>query len=163
MSEKNVDFKVIVSIKLFSVLKVFSFELNRRGIKVFNKNIEYKKFITEKDLKKINRQTFEIIKKFNIEFDKIYFTLKIGLIDTSLTNVAIVVLSSIFPILIKGKVKRKNVKYEILPNYDKLSLDLKGKINISIKGLTLLKLYFKNIKHKIAHNKNENYGVKVSF
>lgn len=163
ITEKKIDFKIKIYLKFFGIIKIFSITLDKVGIKVFNKKIAYSKIISKRDLEKINKQSFEIFKRFDIDFDKINFKLKIGLIDMGITNLIIIVFSSIFPNLVKNRVKRKNLKFEVLPDYKDFCLKLEGKISISIKTLALIKLYFKNIKIENEHNKNKNYGVKESF
>ena len=87
-----------------------------------------------------------------------------------LTNLVIILFSSVFPNFIKNRIEPKKVKYKILPDSSKMSeesillnLELTGEIRLSIKSLKIVKLYFENINNKIAHNKNKNYGVKESF
>lgn len=158
--EKRFDFKVKLYIKIFGIFKILVFNTTRDGF-VFFKNI--KKFSSKKDLKKIYNDYLDILKKFNVKIDKINFDLKIGLLDVALTNLALVILSSIIPFVVKDRVKRENLKYKIVPDYNKFCFNLNGKISFSMKTLRFVKLYFKNIKQKNAHNKFKNYGVKESF
>lgn len=163
VSERNSNFKISVSWKLFGFFTVLLIHLDKFGMKFFNKKILYKKFMKKLEIKKVNKEVLSFFKGLDIKYKKIYFTLKVGLIDVSLTNIAVVVLSSIVPIFLKNRVKQKNMNYEILPEYHKLDLNFKGKIIISIKSLTLIKLYLKNIKSEMAHTKSKNYNVKESF
>ena len=154
--EKDYNFKVIISFKLFGILKIFSFRLDKIGIHFFSKKIVYKKV----DKEKID---FELFKQINLKLKKSYFTLRVGIEDVFLTNIVLVLLSSLIPVYAKEEIKKNNLKYKILPEYNKICLRLDGKINLSVKVFNLIKLYFKNKTLKFTHNKSKNYGVKESF
>ena len=159
VSEKKYNFKIIISIKIFSFFKILFFSIDRFGIKIFNKKISIKKF----KMKKINKEAFELLKSLNVKLKKVNFNMEVGLVDIFLTNFFIILFSTIFPNLIKGRIKSKNVKYRVLPKYNKFYINFKGKFVISIKLLKLIKFYFKNIKSKNTHNKIKNCNVKESF
>ncbi|MBR2290023.1 MAG: hypothetical protein IJ867_05410 [Clostridia bacterium] len=163
ITEKNADFKAVVSLKFFGILKIFNVYLNKTGLRFLNKKIAYQEIMSKREIKKVNKEALEMLKDFQMKLDKIDFTVKIGLMDMTLTNIAIVVLSGVLPVILQNRVKEKNRKYEILPDYQNLCLELKGRITISIKFLVLLKIYFKNRKTEIVHNKNKNERVKESF
>jgi len=163
ITEKCMDFNLILYLKLFYFFKILKVRFNRHGLKIINKKIEYKELMSKRDFKRFNRQSFEIFKRFNINFNKVNFRLKIGLVDMALTNIVIVVFSSVFPNLVKNKVKRKNLNYKIFPDYKNFCVKLDGRISVSIKLLSLIKLYLKNIKLENEHNKNKNYRVKESY
>lgn len=168
LTDKKFDLKLVISLKLYGIIKIVHVDCNENGIKFLNKRITYKEIILkakEDDLniKKISIDFFDLLKQADLKFKKMYFTLKVGLLEMSLTNIAIIVFSSIFPIFVKSKVKKQNLKYDVLPEYNKILIFLRGKINISVKSLNLIKLYFKNIKPQITHNKIKNCDVKESF
>lgn len=168
LTDKKFDLKLVISLKLYGIIKILHVDCNENGIKFLNKRITYKEIILkakEDDLniKKISIDFFDLLKQADLKFKKMYFTLKVGLLEMSLTNIAIIVFSSIFPIFVKSKVKKQNLKYDVLPEYNKILIFLRGKINISVKSLNLIKLYFKNIKPQITHNKIKNCDVKESF
>ena len=151
VTEEKQDFKIIIYFKLFSILKIFFLKLDRYGIKIFNKNIP----ITREKLKSIDKGSFDLLRDLDIKLESVNFVLKVGVIDINLTNIAIVVVSTLFPILIRNRIKNKNLKYEILPEYDKLKFHFNGKISVSVKLLTFIKLHFKNIKSENTHNKRK--------
>ena len=151
VTEEKQDFKIIIYFKLFSILKIFFLKLDRYGIKIFNKNIP----ITREKLKSIDKGSFDLLRYLDIKLESVNFVLKVGVIDINLTNIAIVVVSTLFPILIRNRIKNKNLKYEILPEYDKLKFHFNGKISVSVKLLTFIKLHFKNIKSENTHNKRK--------
>ena len=153
VTEEKQYFKIIIYFKLFSILKIFFLKLDRYGIKIFNKNIP----ITREKLKSIDKGSFDLLRDLDIKLESVNFVLKVGVIDINLTNIAIVVASTLFPILIRNRIKNKNknLKYEILPEYDKLKFHFNGKISVSVKLLTFIKLHFKNIKSENTHNKRK--------
>ena len=161
ISPKDVHAEIPVWFKWWGILPVFKLYLNQAGIRIGNYEISYGKLISKRKMTVFNRKLLENWK--HIKFDKLIFTLKIGLEDAFLTNIVIVVLSTTLPFLIYGKVKRKNVKYEILPEYDKVQLQLLGEIKISLTISQLLKHDWQNIKSKMTHNKNKNDEVKENF
>ena len=158
--EKNYNFKISISLKLFGIFKILFVDLDRFGIKFFNKKIFFNK---SNLLKKIDKETFKLLENLNIKLKKVNFVLKVGLIDIGLTNIAVVIFSTIFPIYINNRIERKKVKYKILPEYNKLYIDFKGKFIVSMKFFKFIKFYLKNIKTKTTHNKNKNYNVKESL
>lgn len=162
LTDKKFDFKLIVEFKLFGLFKILQMKLDRDGVKFLNKIITYKeiKLKAEKDNINISKIDFKVL---DINLKKVYFKLKVGLLDIALTNIVIVIFSTIFPLFIKSKVKRKDLRYEIFPEYNKFCLFLNGKISVSIKPKSLIKLYFKNIKKENVQNKSKNYDVKESF
>ena len=143
LSPKEFNFEIKLLFKLWNILPVFKVPLKQIRIQEGNKKL--------------------LINFKNIKFEKIFFTLKIGLDDIFLTNTVIVVIASILPLFFHDKVRRKNIKYEILPEYDKVQVHLLGKIRMSIKTSLLLRNYLKNIKSKIVHNKDKNDEVKESL
>lgn len=161
--KKKNDFRADLKIKIFGILKLTIIKFDENEIKVLNYRFKYSKFISKKYIQKINEKTINLIKMLNIKFDKIFFTLKIGLIDVTLTNFAIIIFSAVFPNFIKNKVKRENIKYDVFPKYNVFCLNLDGRITISFRILKLIKLYFKNIQIKNEHNKIKNYETKESF
>ena len=163
ITDNTADFNEIISLKIFGLLKILKIRFNKYGIQVLNKRISYKSLLSNKNLKKINKQSLKTFERLNISFDKVDFKMKLGLIDMSLTNSVIVVFSSVFPNLIKNRVNMKNLSYEVLPDYKNFCIKLEGKISLSIRTLTLVKIYFKNIKSENEHNKNKNYRVKESY
>lgn len=159
VTEKNYNFKIIISLKLFGILKILFVKLDRFGIKIFNKKID----INKKNIKKIDEKNFKLLKDMDIKLEKVNFIAKAGLLDISLTNILVVLISSFIPFLLNGRIKRKKLKYQVLPEYNKICLYFKGNFAISIKFYKLIKFYFKNIKSKTEHNKSKNYSVKESF
>ena len=157
--EKNYNFKIIISLKLFGILKILFIKLDKLGIKILNKKIK----INKKNIKKIDKKSFDLLKDMNLKLTKVNFNIKVGLIDITLTNISIILLSSFIPFLLKGRIKRKKIKYQILPEYNKFYLYFNGNFAISIKLYKLIEFYFKNINLKIEHNKSKNYSVKESF
>ena len=159
LNEKNFDFEFFVSLKLFYILKILSIRLDKNRIILLGKRLN----ISKDEIKKIDKKIFNLIKSFNIKIRKADFTCKIGVIDIGITNFFVILLSTLFPIFVKNRVKRQNFKFKVLPEYNKFLLNFNGKFIISVNILTLIKLHFKNIKSKIAHNKNKNYEVKEIF
>lgn len=168
LTEKKFDLKVVMFFKLFGIIKIARVNFNESEIQILNKKITYKEIIEKlkrEDIK-IKKIDFNLVKIFfesiNINWKKIYFTLKIGLVEMAFTNIVVILFSSLFPFLIKSKTNNKNFKYEVLPDYNNFCIKFNGRIAISVKFNDLIKLYFKNIKPEITHNKNKNYDVKES-
>ena len=161
ISPKDIHMEIPVWFKWWGILPIFKLYLNQTGIRIGNYKISYGKLISKRKMTVFNRNLLENWK--HIKFDKLVFTLKIGLEDIFLTNISVVAIATILPFLICDKVKRKNVKYEILPEYDKVQLQLLGEIKILLSISQLLKYDWQNIKSKMAHNKNKNDEVKESF
>ena len=111
--EKKIDFKADISLKLFCFLRILSIRINNKEIERFNKKIPKVKEL----------------KKFHINIDRIRFKAKIGLLDMGLTNIVIIIFSSVFPNLIKKRIKRKKLKYEIIPDYKNLCFKLERENN----------------------------------
>ena len=151
ISEKNYDYKIDISFKLFGILKLFSLKLDRYGLKIFNKKIP----ISLKNVRKLDKRSLDLLKDLSLNLKKVKFVLKIGIIDVGLTNIAIVLFSTIFPLFIRKRVKPKNLKYEILPEYNKFCIKFNGKIIVSVRLLNLIKFHFKNKKTEITHTKNK--------
>lgn len=154
--EKKINFRADLKLKIFGLLKIVLVRFSDKETRVL-------RVISRNSIKAVNKDDFEFIKKLNIQIDKILFDMKIGLIDVSFTNVAIIIFSTIFPKIIKNMVKMENVKYKVFPKYDQLCLEVKGKISFSFRIMELIKLYYENIKKKNEHNKSKNYGVKESL
>ena len=157
--EKKFNFKIIISFKLFGFFKVLFLRLDKNRAKILGEKFNISKY----KIKKIDKKVFKLLKDFDIKFKKVDFICKIGILDIGLTNIVIVLFSSVFPIIIKDRVARKDFNFKVFPEYNKLCFKAKGKFIISLKILTLLKLYFKNKKLKMMHNKSKNYDVKESF
>lgn len=150
LNRENYNFKIVISLKLFGVFKIVSAKLDRFGIRIFNKKVP----VSKDKIREFDKESFDLLKDLDLNLKKLKFTLKIGLFDINLTNIAIVIISTIFPFWIR-RAKKKNIKYEILPEYNKVCLYFKGKISVSLKLLRLLKFHFKNKKTEITHNKNK--------
>jgi len=161
ISLKEIHMEIPIWFQWWGIVPVFKLYLNPSGIRIGNHRISYARLISKRKMEVFNEQLLENWK--NIKFHRFVFTLKIGLKDVFLTNMAIVTIATILPFLIHDKVKRENVKYEILPKYDKVQLELEGEIKISLAIYQLFKYDRQNIKSKIAHNKNKNDEVKESF
>lgn len=162
LTEKKSNYNVKLIFKLFRFFSIFSINLDNSGIKILGQKILYsQKF---KNKRKIDENILELFfKDNNVVLKKFDIIIKIGLIDRALTNIVIVLISSIFPFYIKKRIDRKDLKYNIFPSYNKLLFEMKGNINITIKTSIFVKKFFKNIKSKITHNKNKNYEVKESL
>lgn len=159
ISKDNYNFKIVISLKLFGFFKILFFKLDRFGLKIFNKKINVSRY----NLKKIDKKSFNLLKDLDIKLKKVNFSLKIGLVDITLTNFSVILFSSFIPYFVRNRIKNKKIKYQVLPEYNKFYLYFKGNFAVSIKILTLIKFYFKNIKSETAHNKSKNYSVKESF
>ena len=159
LTEKSFNFRIIISLKLFGFLKILFFNLDKNRIQILGKKFNISKY----KIKKIDKKVFKLLRDFDIKLKKVVFECKIGILDVGLTNIGVILFSSIFPIIIKNRVSKKDFNFKVLPEYNKLCFRFRGKFIISLKILTLLKLYFKNIKLKMKHNKNKNYDVKESF
>ena len=157
--EKDYNFNITLTLKLFFIIKAISIKLDKNKILLLGKRLNINKY----KIRKIDKKIFDLIKDFKIKIKKIDFTCKIGVIDIGLTNFIVILFSTLFPIFVKDRVKRKNFKFEVLPEYNKLLLDFQGKFIISIKISRLIKLHFKNIKSRFEHNKNKKYEVKEIY
>lgn len=157
--EKNYNYRIIITLKLFGIFKILFIKLDKNRVMFLGKKLDVNKY----KIRKIDKELFDLLKSFKIELKKIDFTCKVGLIDIGLTNLLVILFSSIFPIIVKNRIKKEKFKFKVFPEYNKFCFKFDGKIIISLKTLTIIKLYFKNIKSKMTHNKSKNYNVKESF
>lgn len=149
----KLDFNIKIGIFLFGFIKVFGIKCDKNGIKILGKRFSYEKIfklnLEELILKNLKKKDVEIAEKLNIEVDIARFTLKIGAEDMFITAFLVTFLSGVIAVLLKKNVKKINSKkicYEVLPEFNKIELLYKGKIDISIKTL--------NIKNAIINTKN---------
>ncbi len=139
ITDKDYNFKIIISLKLFGKIKVLFLKLDRFGLKLFGKKLN----INTNKIKKIDKDTFKLLKDLKLDLEKVNFNLKIGLIDLTLTNLAIVLFSSLFPNLVRNRLKSENLRYEVLPEYNKFYINFKGNFSVTVKLLRLLKINFR--------------------
>lgn len=139
ITDKDYNFKIIISLKLFGKIRVLFLKLDRFGIKLFGKKLN----INTNKIKKIDKDTFKLLKDLKLDLEKVNFNLKIGLIDLTLTNLAIVLFSSLFPNLVRNRLKSENLRYEVLPEYNKFYISFKGNFSVTVKLLRLLKINFR--------------------
>lgn len=135
ITEKDFEFKLKISLYLFSKIKVFSFLLTENGVK-------YKKFL---DNSKFEHNVFKIlsrIKQFKIE--KIKAKILIGTEDIFITVFFVTFLSSILGIYLSKQ--KGQFKYEILPEFGKNKIFLEGIFLISFKTRRI-RIFFKSKEH----------------
>lgn len=163
ISKKSMNFKIIIYLNLLFIFKFEILKFDKYKYRFFFEKYFHNELKSKTDIKYIKNIIFEIIKKFNIKLKKANFVLKIGLIDMSLTNIAIVVFSSLFSIYLKNNYKLPKIQYKVFPNYNNFIINFQGNISVSFKTIKLIKYYFLNIKRINTNNKLKNYKVKESY
>jgi hypothetical protein len=128
------------------ILKIYIFF----SIKIFQKKIIEESNIKQiiRKLKKENNKMekmhitpklqFKFIKNLKLKISDIVLNVSLGTFSIEITNLLILGISTIIPIFINNY-KAKNIKYKIIPNYNKGNLlDLKFEGIIEIKFLHIL-------------------------
>ena len=156
----NVNAKIYIT--FFKIIKFAIVKFESNTIKILFKKIDFKKIKIRTSFKTYKEKIYKI-KNFKFKFESVLFNLKIGLINRNITNLAIVIISCIFPIFLRNRLNNKVVKYKIFPNYEDLCLELNGKISVSIENIELFKSLLKYIKIRFEHNNNKNSKEKESF
>lgn len=162
LNKNTQDFKLNINFMFFGFIKVFCVHLDKEGIKFFNKKILYENLMSKEkfehlklDIEKVGfKETLQIIKELKLKINTAKFSLRLGLGEIFLTNILVVIVSSLISVLygIKGiEVKLKNINYKVLPDFNKVSLLFEGRFCLSFKGFEVIKLFFKNYYGKKKH------------
>ncbi len=133
----KIDYKVFFELLFLNKLKIFSIKINKELINKLNvkkkiENIDFKQAKTNMPSKKDLKQ---IIKKSQIEIDKLNLKLEIGTIDVILTSAIITALASIIGIGLARIIEiynKEKYSYEIYPIYQNKNL-IKLDLNCIIK------------------------------
>lgn len=133
----KIDYRVFFELIFLSKLKIFSIKINKELIDKLNvkkkiENIDFKQAKTNIPSKKYLKQ---IIKKSQIEIDKLNLKLEIGTIDVILTSAIITALASIIGIGLARIIEiynKEKYSYEIYPIYQNKNI-IKVDLNCIIK------------------------------
>lgn len=133
----KIDYKVFFELLFLNKLKIFSIKINKELINKLNvkkkiENIDFKQAKTNMPSKKDLKQ---IVKKSQIEIDKLNLKLEIGTIDVILTSAIITALASIIGIGLARIIEiynKEKYSYEIYPIYQNKNL-IKLDLNCIIK------------------------------
>lgn len=157
----NKDYKVIIKLcilKKIPILKVniTKTKLEKMKIKEKIKNIDFK-IIQNKN--KFDKNAIKVIKKSNININKINLNLEIGTENATLTSVIVPAISTILAILLSRKIENpKNQLFIIQPVYINQNL-----INIVFSGIFEMKMiHIINIIYILNRKKGVNKHERTS-
>lgn len=157
----NKDYKVIIKLcilKKIPILKVniTKTKLEKMKIKEKIKNIDFK-IIQNKN--KFDKNAIKVIKKSNININKINLNLEIGTENATLTSVIVPAISTILAILLSRKIENpKNQLFIIQPVYINKNL-----INIVFSGIFEMKMiHIINIIYILNRKKGVNKHERTS-
>jgi len=159
INKNSKDFKIDIDFMLFGIIRIFCVHLNKYGVKFLNKKFKYENFISKEkiehlklDIEKLDfKQPLKVIKDMKIKISTAKFSLKLGLGEIFLTNIFVVIVSSLISglcAIIGVKANLKNIDYKILPEFNKMNLEFKGNFILSFRFFELIKLVLKKYYEK---------------
>ncbi len=164
----KIDYKVFFELLFLNKLKIFSIKINKELINKLNvkkkiENIDFKQAKTNMPSKKDLKQ---IIKKSQIEIDKLNLKLEIGTIDVILTSAIITALASIIGIGLARIIEiynKEKYSYEIYPIYQNKNL-IKLDLNciIKVKMVHIISIIYLIVKKRRVE-KSERTSNRMSY
>lgn len=148
--KKNNDLKVSFYLYLFNKIPYFKLEKNintKKALKNINSQEISKTLKIDKDYKKI-------IKKLKFKIENFKLLLNVGFLSINTTNAIIfsilTIVSTILGFLSSREiVEFKNIKYKILPSYNKDLLEIDFNCIISIKIVHIIYIIFLLLKERV--------------
>ena len=164
----KIDYKVFFELLFLNKLKIFSIKINKELINKLNvkkkiENIDFKQAKTNMPSKKDLKQ---IIKKSQIEIEKLNLKLEIGTIDVILTSAIITALASIIGIGLARIIEiynKEKYSYEIYPIYQNKNL-IKLDLNciIKVKMVHIISIIYLIVKKRRVE-KSERTSNRMSY
>lgn len=150
LNMSKITFRVKVGFYLFGLIKIFTIECNEIGIKIFGKNIPYKKFlkvnIDKYILEHLKKKDVIELEEMNVKIDSANFTLKLGTEDLFVTVFLVTLIASIIPQFVRKQLNHKKIHYKILPEFNKNEIYYEGQVAISLKTICIISTLKENNK-----------------
>jgi hypothetical protein len=151
LNQTKQDFLIELKILFFGFIKICTVNFKNNEFIIYGKRISYKQILSSKEFKRLKldfkktnfNEVINNFKKLKPKISIVKFLLKIGFGEMFLTQIFIVIISTILPLLTRLKIFEINFKkidYRILPEFNKLGLEFSGKLNIEFKTFEIIKL-----------------------